>query len=144
VSRHLGLRTAAPALAVAALFAGCHSAVLDVEQRAVVDPLDELVWAPGTAADVPGSYTSVRIEGPAAAVLVEVHYRFDANGTFTGAGLVSQPTYAFQVLDGEWRVEDGLLYLSADGAPATLEVAEEYLRMAGDEGIVLLQRRPEA
>ncbi|MEW6071274.1 MAG: hypothetical protein AB1726_01590 [Planctomycetota bacterium] len=129
-------------LVLAVLGAGCiASSALDADQRAVAGAGPVLDWHPGTAADVPGLYSSTAISGPAAAVLFEVHYRFDANGSFTGAALVGTPEPQFQVLTGAWRLEGELLYLSGEGEPARLEVAGEHLRLAGAEGTVVLRRR---
>jgi hypothetical protein len=117
------------------------SGILAADARAIADAEAVVVWAPGSAADVPGLYSSLSIEGPAAAVLAEVHYRFDASGAFTGAALVTQPEPTYTVLSGAWRVEDGRMFLSEDGEPALLEVAGDRLRMSGAEGVVVLHRR---
>jgi hypothetical protein len=137
---HTGLAVLVGVSAIA--LGGCAgNGTLSASARAVAAPLEEVAWTSGTSADVPGLYSSRSIEGPAAAVLAEVHYRFDPDGTFTGAALVTQPSHAYSVLTGTWRVEEGQLYLGADAAPALLEVAGDLLRLSGAEGVVVLERR---
>ncbi len=135
------LATALVLVACGALGACQSSGILSADARAIADAEAQIVWTPGSAADVPGLYSSLSIDGPAAAVLAEVHYRFDPSGIFTGAALVTQPEPTYTVLSGTWRVEDGRLFLSDDGEPALLEVAGERVRMSGAEGVVVLQRR---
>jgi hypothetical protein len=68
-------------------------------------------------------------------------YRFGADGSYTGAALLDDAPPRFEVLSGTWRVEGGALVLD-DGPAATLEVAPEgSLRLAGDEGRVVLRRQ---
>ncbi|MEZ5977355.1 MAG: hypothetical protein R3F34_03960 [Planctomycetota bacterium] len=129
-------------LCIAPIAASCAgTGTLSSDAREVVDVEASLEWVPGASEDVPGIYTSTSIEGPAAAVLREVHYRFAEDGTFTGAALLTQPVHQYTVLTGEWRVDGDQLYLSEDGEPARIEVAGDLLRMSGAEGVVVLRRR---
>ena len=136
------MRALAFVLAAAVLGTGClANSALDESARAVVDASSAIEWVTGTANDVPGLYSSTEIQGPAAAVLSEVHYRFAPDGSFTGAALVSTPKHEYMVLSGSWRWEDGRLYLSEDGEPARLEAFGDLLRLSSAEGTVTLRRR---
>ena len=110
------------------------------EDRAVDLGAAELEWRLGTEADLPGTYVSTELSGPLAAALRKVVYLFEANGTYTGAGLIDDIPPHFEVTSGNWRIDGDGLRLD-DGAPATLEVAEDgSLRLSGDEGRVVLRR----
>lgn len=130
-------------LLVLAPLAGClASTVMDESARAPAAAEQDIVWRAGTREDVPGLYSSLAIEGGAAAVLHEVHYWFASDGSFTGAALVRAPELTYMVLNGRWRFTDGLLLLSEDGLPARLEASAELLRLTSEEGVLVLARRP--
>ena len=97
-------------VALAAPFAtGClASSVVDQSARAVAGAEDVREWRPLQRHEVPGLYSSLSIDGPAAAVLREVHYWLGDDGRFTGAALLVVPQPSFQVLDGV-RTEEQLL-----------------------------------
>ena len=114
--------------------------VVGEEDRAVVLDAADTAWVAATPADLPGTYVSVELTGPLAAALRMVVYLFQADGTYTGAGLVDGAPSRFQVIDGTWAMEADTLLLDG-GAPATVEVAEDgSLRLTGDEGRVVLRR----
>jgi len=119
---------------------GCIApSVLDRENRAIEVTSAEIVWAPATAADLPGFYVSAELSGALAASVRGLVYRFFEDGSFTGAALLDGDPPHFEVLTGTWELADGL---RLDGAPpALLEVAPGgSLRLSGDEGVVVLRR----
>jgi len=120
---------------------GCRSTVLEESSRAVALEQDARAWRAATPQDVPGLYSSIEIEGPAAAVLREVHYWFGSEGRFSGAALFTTPALRYQVLEGSWRLEGDTLVLGEDVAPARLEATDDLLRLSGEEGTVVLRRR---
>ncbi len=129
------------ALAAVPLLAGClASTVVAPDARAASAP-DAHVWRTAARDDLPGLYSSISLDGPCAAVLQEVHYRFAADGAFTGAALVRVPAPAYTTLSGRWRFEGGELWLSEDGLPATVEASDDLLRLASEEGVLVLRRR---
>lgn len=132
------------ALLLALPAAGClASSVVDQSARAVAAEEGLQEWRPALRSEVPGLYSSLSIDGPAAAVLREVHYWFGADGRFTGAALLVVPQPSFQVLDGEWQLDEGSLVLGEGAAPARAEVSGDLLRLSGEEGTVVLRRREE-
>jgi hypothetical protein len=129
-------------VALSTLSACMASNVVAVEDRTVVTAVDQVIWQPATAEDVPGLFASESIEGPAAAALLKIYYLFQPDGTFTAAALVQSGAQSeFQVLSGTWTFADGELLLGEDAAPAALEAADgELLRMSGEEGAVVLRK----
>jgi hypothetical protein len=130
-----------------ALAPGCASTVVAVAERSVRDELDAAAWRPARAADVTGHWRALRIDGPAAAVLIDLAYWLDADGSFTGAALFAGPPAEYQVLSGAWTLaEDGRLQLGADAELAEAEVAPDglvesaLLRLRGAEGSLVLER----
>jgi hypothetical protein len=138
-----GFGRAGVGLLLLSLTACYASNVVAVEQRIVRTEPVAWTWTPVTNAElVAGFYESTRIEGEAAASLRKAYYLFEAGGAYTGAALVDMgDSHAFQTLDGTWQLTAAGLVL--DGAPpVALESAEEHLRIAGDGGVLVLQRRP--
>ena len=136
-----GLPRSFLAVLVASLAAACASAPLAVGDRAVQDELAQLAWRPAAAADVVGHWRVSRIDGPAAAVLMDIGYWIDADGHFSGAALFAGPPPTYQVLSGAWTLAaDGALQLGEEAAPARAEVAEGRLRLAGAEGSLVFER----
>jgi hypothetical protein len=134
------------ALVLLAAFAGAGcvaSGTLDPSARAVAEPevAPPLDWRPATAQDLDGLYVSVEIRGAAAAVLRELRYWLDSGGEFSGAALFVVPSPRFETLSGRWTLEGGRLTLGEGAAPATAEVAGDLLRITGEEGTVVLERR---
>lgn len=130
-------------LMIAPSLAGCASSVVAREERGVRIAVEALEWRTTTAADVPGTYVSTELRGPLAASLRKLVYLFLPDGTYTGAALLDDGAPHFEVVTGTWAVEAGLLRLDG-GPPGTLEAAEDgSLRLAGDEGVVLLRKEPE-
>lgn len=128
-------------LATWAALAGCASSTIPAAERTVRDDLAERAWRPAVAADLVGHWRARRIEGPAAAALMDVAYWIDADGHFSGAALFTGPPPTYQVLSGRWSLAaDGVLQLGEDAAPARAEVAEELLRVSGDEGALVFER----
>jgi hypothetical protein len=81
------------------------------------------------------------VQGPAAAVLLDIAYWIAADGRFTGAALFVGPPPAYEVLAGEWALgADGQLTLGADAEPALVEVAGGLLKIAGTDGSLVLER----
>jgi hypothetical protein len=110
------------------------------EDRAVDLGAAEVDWRSATEADLPGTFVSTELSGPLATVLRKVVYLFEAEGTYTGAGLIDDVPPRFEVISGRWRIDGDGLRLDG-GAPATLEVAEDgSLRLSGEEGRVVLRR----
>ena len=125
----------------ALLAAGCASSVLAVTDRAAVDELALLSWRPAAAGDVVGHWRVSRIDGPAAAVLMDIGYWIDADGHFSGAALFAGPPPTYEVLSGTWTLAaDGALQLGEEAAPARAEVAEGRLRLSGEEGSLVFER----
>ena len=127
-------------LSLPGLCASCFpSNVVAPEARRVVLGVEDLAWRPATDGDVPGSYSSEDITGSLAAVLLEVHYLFRPDGTYTGAALIGAEHPSFRVLSGTWVLDSYSLQLD-DAAPGVLDVAENRLRLSGEEGAVVLRR----
>lgn len=126
---------------VLCLGSACASTVVPAEDRTVQDEFAALAWVPATAADLPGHWRVRSIQGPAAAVLMDLAYWMDADGRFSGAALFAGPPPAYEVLSGRWTfLDDGTLQLGEDSAPARVEVAAGWLRLSGDEGSLILER----
>jgi hypothetical protein len=134
------------ALLALALGSACASSVVAVQDRAVADELALLPWRPASAADVPGHWRVRSLEGPAAAVLLDLAYWIDADGRFSGAALFVGPPPTYEVLSGTWTLSGaGELVLGADAEPARAEVAAAgtgtgWLRLSGAEGSLVLER----
>jgi len=119
----------------------CASSVTDVRERAVRDELELVEWRLATAADVAGHWRARSLEGPAAAVLLDLAYWLGADGEFTGAALFAGPPPEYRVLSGRWTLgEDGALRLGDDAEPARAEAAPGLLRLGGAEGRIVLER----
>lgn len=131
---------------VLALAPACASSVVAVQDRTVRDELELLTWRPATATDLPGQWRVRSLQGPAAAVLMDISYWIDAGGRFSGAALFVGPPPAYQVLSGAWTISaDGLLELGDEAEPARAEVAtsdarQGWLRLSGAEGSLVLER----
>ena len=133
-------------IACSATLAGClSSSVVEPTARGVQPAEESRAWRPAESDELPGLYSSVSIEGPAAAVLLEVHYWIGPGdvhgGRFSGAALLAVPELHYEVLAGQWRLEQGALYLGLDAAPSRVETSADLLRITGDEGAVVLRRR---
>lgn len=123
------------------LGSGCASTVVPAEERTVRDEFAALVWAPATPADLPGHWRVRSIQGPAAAVLMDLAYWMDGDGRFSGAALFAGPPPTYEVLSGRWTfLDDGTLQLGEDSEPARVEVAAGWLRLSGAEGSLILER----
>ena len=127
------------------LSAACASTVVAVQDRAVRDELELLAWRPATAADITGHWRARRLQGPAAAVLMDLAYWLDADGRFSGAALFVGPPPTYQVLSGTWTLgEGGWLQLGEEAEPARAEVPAEvavgWLRLSGADGSLVLER----
>lgn len=121
--------------------ASCASSVVAVRDRAVQDELADVAWRPATAADLTGHWRAHRIQGAAAAVLLDLAYWLDADGHFSGAALFAGPPPTYEVLSGAWTLgADGTLQLGEDSEPARAEVAQGRLRLSGPEGSLVLER----
>jgi hypothetical protein len=129
-------------LALAPLATGCiASNVLGVQDRAV--QLDEtpLDWRAPERAELVGLWRTTAISGPAAAVLLDLTYWLDDDGTFSGAALFAGPPPAYETLSGTWRFgADGTLQLGEDVEPATVELAADVLRLRGTDGVLTFER----
>lgn len=135
------MKSIATGLAVLVLASGCASTVVAVQDRAVRDELEALQWHPALATELVGHWRANRIQGPAAAVLLDVAYWLDDSGRFSGAALFAGPPPTYEVLSGEWTLAaDGTLQLGADAASAVAEVAGGYLRIQGEEGALVFER----
>ncbi|MSR62102.1 MAG: hypothetical protein EXS08_06635 [Planctomycetes bacterium] len=135
------------ALAALTCAASCASTVISAKDRVVADEFAGLAWHPATAAELAGHWRVRRIQGPAAAVLMDISYWIDADGRFSGAALFSGPPPTYQVLSGTWTLAaDGLLQLGEDAEAAQAEVASrvaplrEVLRLTGAEGSLVFER----
>ena len=135
------------ALAALTCAASCASTVISAKDRVVLDEFAGLAWHPATAAELAGHWRVRRIQGPAAAVLMDISYWIDADGRFSGAALFSGPPPTYQVLSGTWSLAaDGLLQLGEDAEAAQAEVAprvapaQEVLRLTGTEGSLVFER----
>jgi hypothetical protein len=138
---------AASALAGAALLAlpllaGCYpSNVIEESDRAVKLETETVAWGPLPPGGLAGAWGSERIEGDLAASLVEVHYLFHADGTYTGAGLVigdGNPTY--QTLTGVWELSEGRLTLDAIPPGLSVEASGDRIRLASETGTIVMRR----
>ncbi len=128
-------------LALACASACLSSSLVAREDRAVNSQLEPLDWSPATAGELPGLWRMHAIEGPAAAVLMDLSYWFDSEGRFSGAALFVGPPAGYQVLSGTWELEDGRIVLGEDAEPARVEhSAGGFLRLCGAEGSLVLER----
>ena len=119
----------------------CASTVVAVEDRAVRDELELLDWRPAAASDLAGHWRAHRLDGPAAAVLLDLAYWLDADGRFSGAALFAGPPPTYQVLSGAWTLGAGAeLQLGEESEPAQAEVAAGLLRLTGSDGSLVLER----
>jgi len=129
-----------------ALSAACASTTLDVSARGVRSEAEQLQWRAATQAEIVGHWRLRSVQGPAAAVLMDIAYWLDDQGHFTGAALFVGPPPSYEVLAGEWTLDaDGQLQLGADAEPAVVEIGGveiggEWLRLTGDEGSLVLER----
>lgn len=120
---------------------GCASDVVALRERAVLRETELLEWRPATAGDLPGHWRAFSLDGPVAAVLMDLAYWLDADGRFTGAALFAGPPPIYEVLSGTWTLgPDGYLRLGEGAAPARAEVADGRLRLSGEEGSLVLER----
>lgn len=125
----------------AVLATGCASTTLDVSARGVRSEAEELVWRTATREEIVGHWRLRSIDGPAAAVLLDIAYWLDADGHFTGAGLLVGPPPSYEVLSGSWLLDaDGKLVLGEEAEPAAVEIAGELLKLAGADGSLVLER----
>jgi len=124
------------------LGAGCiPSNVIEETDRAVRLREEAAPWGPLDPTEFPGAYASERIEGDAAASLIEMRYVFHPDGTYTGAALtLGEPHLRYQTLDGTWTFDGGRLVLDAALAGGAVEAAGDRLRLAGETGSVVLRR----
>lgn len=128
-------------LAVLFLASACASNTVAVHDRTVRGEFEALAWRPATPSDLAGHWRARSLEGPAAAVFLDLAYWLDADGHFSGAALFAGPPPTYQVLSGTWTLgSEGLLQLGEDSAPAVAEVADDLLRLSGDEGRLVLER----
>lgn len=140
ISRCALARLLAP-LCLVTLASACASSVVAVQDRTVKDELSLLAWGPASATDIPGHWRVRSLEGPAAAVLMDLTYWIDPDGHFSGAALFVGPPPAYEVLSGTWSfAADGTLQLGEEAEPATAEVAGGFLRLSGAEGSLVLER----
>lgn len=134
----------APALLIAlSALAGAAcsgSTVLEASTRAVAREEPQVEWRAAEPADLPGLYVSDSIDGAAAAVLLEVRYYFDSDGSYSGAALLAVPEPEYRVLTGDWLLSKGTLSLSDAGEPADASVSGDLLRLTGSEGTVVLRK----
>jgi len=129
------------AVALAILAGSCIApSVLTKNDRAISLGVEDITWRAATEADVPGVYVSMEMSGPLAATLRKVVYLFEAEGTYTGAGLIDDDPPHFEVIGGSWHMEEDGLHLD-DAAPATIEAGDDgSLRLSGTEGRIILRR----
>jgi len=120
---------------------GCIApSVVDAGERAVRLDAADTVWLPADAADLPGTYVSAELSGPLAASLRKLVYRFGADGSYSGAGLLDGAPPHFEVITGRWAWTEAGLSLDG-GPPAAVEVAGDgSLRLVGSDGRVVLRR----
>lgn len=119
----------------------CASSVVALQDRTVRDEFAVLAWRPAAEADIPGHWRVRSLEGPAAAVLLDLGYWLDADGSFSGAALFVGAPPAYEVLSGTWTLDaDGRLQLGEESEPAVTEVAAGFLRLSGAEGRLVLER----
>jgi hypothetical protein len=124
-----------------ALATGCASTTLDVNARGVRSEAEELLWRAATRDEVVGHWRLRSVQGPAAAVLMDIAYWLDTEGSFTGAALFVGPPPGYEVLAGAWSLDgDGKLVLGEDAEPATAEIGGEWLKLAGADGSLVLER----
>lgn len=136
--------TTKPILALAAFLAlttGCASTTLDVNARGVRPEAEELQWRAATREEIIGHWRLRSVQGPAAAVLMDIAYWLDAEGHFTGAALFIGPPPSYEVLSGEWSIDaGGMVVLGEDAEPATAEIVGDWLKLAGADGSLVLER----
>lgn len=120
---------------------GCIApSVLERDERAVVNSIDEPIWTSAQPADLPGWFESTRFEGDAANAFLRIEYFFAADGTYSGAALahgVAGPE--FQTLSGSWHLAGDELDLG-DGSSARVRAAPGWLKLESDGGSVVLRR----
>jgi hypothetical protein len=125
----------------AVLVTGCASTTLDVSARDVRGEAEELVWRAATQAEIAGHWRLRSVDGPAAAVLMDIAYWLDPDGSFTGAALFMGPPPSYEVLAGSWSLDaSGMLVLGEEAEPASVEIAGELLKLAGADGSLVLER----
>ncbi len=134
-----GLASLTVLVPLAVGLAGCiPSSVIAPEHRSFL--IEELEWQPAQAADIDGVFISTELRGPLATALRKLVYDFEPGGAYTGAALFDDAPPHFEVLTGSWAIEDGALVLDG-GSPARIEVAYDgSLRLAGEEGSVVLRK----
>jgi hypothetical protein len=125
----------------ASLMVSCASTTLDVNARGVRSEAEQLLWRAATRDEIVGHWRLRSVQGPAAAVLMDIAYWLDGEGRFTGAALFVGPPPSYEVLSGEWSLDTaGKIVLGEDAEPATAEVAGEWLKLAGADGSLVLER----
>jgi len=126
---------------VTLLGASCASTTLDVTARSVRSEAEELVWRAATREEIAGHWRLRSVQGPAAAVVMDLAYWLDPAGTFTGAALFVGPPPSYEVLSGEWSLDaDGNLVLGEEAEPAVVRISGELLELAGADGSLVLER----
>lgn len=141
-NRHIHMAISTGLLLIVLALTSCGGTLLDASEREVVTQDAQLLWQPGTSADVPGFWLSESVSGDAAGALLMITYYFTDEGTFTGAALAfgedGQP--AFQALSGSWTCSEGTLQLEPAGETVRLERAPGHLRLETPSGSVILRR----
>ena len=122
--------------------AGCiASNVVAPEERLVVEPLAQRVFAPAPTLQLDGLFESCDIQGDAAVSLRKIYYLFSPDGTYTAAALAEVGgKFSFQTLDGTWHNDAAGLVLDG-GDPVALQQYGDYLRLVATGGLVVLVRR---
>lgn len=130
-------------LCLAVLFAqaACITpSVLDPADRTPRTGLEERSWNTALESDIAGTYVSEQLSGQLAVVLRMVIYRFEANGTYTGAALLDDDPPHFEVISGSWSLDEASMQLD-DGPAAQAQVDRTgALRFSGPDGTVVLRR----
>ena len=125
--------------------AACISpSVLEPEDHAPCTGFEDRVWRPALESDIAGTYVSEQLSGQLAIVLRMVVYRFEAEGTYTGAALLDDDPPHFEVISGSWQLDQDSMRL--DDGPAAQAQVDEYgsLRLNGPDGTVIMRReRPQ-
>ncbi|MFO0931817.1 MAG: hypothetical protein U1E39_03810 [Planctomycetota bacterium] len=138
----MSARARRAAVGLLAALAGCAgSSRLDAAHRAADAAEPAVAWADARREDLVGYFESERVSGDAAASLRRVYYVFEADGSYTGAALVTDGAHStFQVLAGHWTLRGTTLSLGDDAAPARVFSAPDRLRLDSEGGSVVLHR----
>ena len=97
-------------------------------------------WQAATSDDLLGAWATTRTEGDLASAGVRYEFLFNPEGTYYLVVLVDSPQgLQFQVLHGEWTVEQGQLDLGEGSPHFRAESSADFLRLSATRGRLVLE-----